>query len=300
MYLLFDAKMIVSKSTLLHLRIPFSIFLMPVFSFALSQVDSINWWEALLVFVILHIFLYPASNGFNSYFDKDEDSIGGLEHPPEVERDLLWASLLFDAIALVLALILSWRFSLMIFVYGLISKAYSWDKIRLKKYPILGWLAVGLFQGAFTYMSCLLVFNDWNWEPLFQFEVYFPAFLTSILLMGSYPMTQVYQHEEDARRGDMTLSRLLGIRGTFHFTALFFLGANAGFYYYFVTYHQLSHFLIFQLFLLPTLLFFGWWYLRVRKDTESANFRDTTRLIMISSVSMIAIFRFLTFLLSLV
>lgn len=285
----------ISTSTLLHLRIPFSIFLMPVFSFALSQVELINWIDATLVFIILHLFLYPASNGFNSFFDRDEDSIGGLEKPPKVEQDLLWISLAFDAVAVGLAFYFGWRFALMLFVYGLISKAYSWDKIRLKKLPITGWLAVGLFQGAFTYLSCTLAFNQLGFEDLLATEIWFPALLTSLLLMGSYPMTQVYQHEEDARRGDRTLSRLLGIRGTFHFTGLFFLGANVGFFVYFQQYHSLWYFLFFQAFLFPTLVFFGWWYLRVRKNSAAADFRSTMRLNLISSVSMIAYFTMITF-----
>jgi 4-hydroxybenzoate polyprenyltransferase len=280
----------ISKSTLLHLRIPFSLFLMPVYTFALSQADHLNLQRVVLVFVILHIFLYPASNGFNSYFDKDEDSIGGLEKPPEVQKDLLWASLAFDAIALGLGFLIGWRFVLMIFLYGLVSKAYSWDGIRLKKMPIIGWLTVGIFQGAFTYLTCLQAFDGYDFSSLLQLDLIFPALLTSLLLMGSYPMTQVYQHEEDARRGDVTLSRMLGIRGTFHFTALFFLAANAGFLFYFLQFHSLWHFLLFQLFLLPSLLYFGAWYLRVRKNEEAADFQSTMRLNMLSSLSMIAFF----------
>ena len=285
----------VSRSTLLHLRIPFSIFLMPVFSFALSQVQEINWWEALLVFIVLHLFLYPASNGFNSFYDRDEDSIGGLEKPPEVENDLLWASLVMDGVAVGLGFLLGWRFALMLFVYGLISKAYSWDRIRLKKYPIGGWLAVGLFQGAFTYLMVLLALNHWTFSELEATESWFPALLTSALLMGSYPMTQVYQHEEDARRGDQTLSLMLGIRGTFHFTALFFLGATAGFYFFFTEFLTLDHFLLFQAFLAPVLVYFGAWYLRVRRDPSRADFRSTMRLNLISSVCMIAYFSTITF-----
>ncbi|MCB9231896.1 MAG: UbiA prenyltransferase family protein [Bacteroidia bacterium] len=285
----------ITKSSILHLRIPFSIFLMPVFSFALSQAKEVNWLEAGLVFVILHLFLYPASNGFNSYFDRDEDSIGGLEKPPRVENDLLWLSLGLDAVALGLAGWLSWKFALMLLIYGLISKAYSWDKIRLKALPVTGWLAVGLFQGAFTYLACLLVFNHWDFVDLLQAEAWLPALLTSLLLMGSYPMTQVYQHAEDGRRGDRTLSRMLGIRGTFHFTALFFLGANAGFFYYFLHFHTLWHFLAFQAFLFPTLVYFGLWYLRVRKDENAADFKSTMRLNVISSICMILYFTLLTF-----
>ncbi len=68
---------------------------------------------------------------------------------------------------------------------------------------------------------------------MYKPEVWIPAALSSLWLMAAYPMTQIYQHEEDARRGDLTLSRLLGIQGTFIFTATAFLLVNAGFFLYF-------------------------------------------------------------------
>lgn len=286
----------ISRSTLLHLRIPFSIFLMPVFLFALSQSPSFNWWEAVLVFIILHLFLYPASNGFNSYFDRDEDSIGGLEKPPEVTRDLLWVSLAFDAIAVGLGFLLSWEFALMLFIWGLVSKAYSWDKIRLKKYPVLGWMTVGIFQGAGIYLMCTYALSHCTLSQWSDMGILFPAILASALLMGSYPMTQIYQHEEDSRRGDRSLSLLLGIRGTFYFTALFFSLSTVGFYFYFVNFQTLTHFLLFQGFLLPVLVYFGLWYLRVHRDPLQANFKSTMRLNLLSSVCMIAFFMLITFL----
>jgi hypothetical protein len=39
---------------------------------------------------------FPASNGYNSYFDKDEDSIGLLEKPPEVDISLYYFSILLE------------------------------------------------------------------------------------------------------------------------------------------------------------------------------------------------------------
>ena len=121
---------------------------MPVFLFAWAHSKDINWFEFMVVFVSLHIFLYPASNGFNSYFDKDEDSIGGLKNPPKVTKNLYWVSLLFDLVALLLGLLVGWQFVVMLFVYGLISKAYSHPSIRLKKLAITGWLAAGIFRGT--------------------------------------------------------------------------------------------------------------------------------------------------------
>ncbi|MEM8895006.1 MAG: ubiquinone biosynthesis protein UbiA, partial [Bacteroidota bacterium] len=144
------------RSTWLHLRIPFSFFLLPVFLFAVSILDQLDWWLAVIVGVILHIFLYPASNGYNSYFDKDEQSIGGLKNPPKVSKELYWISLLFDGIALAVGLWISWQFAVMLLVYGLVSKAYSHPSIRLKKMPIIGWITAGFFQGYFTFLMVIV------------------------------------------------------------------------------------------------------------------------------------------------
>jgi 1,4-dihydroxy-2-naphthoate octaprenyltransferase len=54
---------------------------MPVYWFALSQVVHIDWKNAALVFVILHVLDYPSSNGYNSFMDRDTESIGGLKSP---------------------------------------------------------------------------------------------------------------------------------------------------------------------------------------------------------------------------
>ena len=77
-----------SASTIKLLRLPFSIFLSPLYFFALSQVPDIHWSKAIIVFFILHFLVYPASNGYNSYMDRDTESIGGLEKPPPPSRQL--------------------------------------------------------------------------------------------------------------------------------------------------------------------------------------------------------------------
>jgi len=270
------------KSTLLHLRIPFSYFLLPVFLFAWAIFPRVDFLNLTVVFIILHLFVYPASNGYNSYFDKDEDSIGGLKHPPKVTKELYNVSLFFDVVGLVLGFFLSVEFVLMIFVYGGISKAYSHPSTRLKKYPYYGWLAAGVFQGYFTFITCLAGFGldltqIWEW----QYQI--PAILSSMLLFGSYPMTQVYQHKEDAERGDITISLKLGILGTFHFSAIFFFVSVNCFLLFFSNYHSLSLGLAFLAQLTPVLLYFGYWYLQVRKDTNNADFDRTMKLNMISA-----------------
>ena len=284
------------KSTILHLRIPFSFYLMPVFLFAWSVIPDAAYGKVMILFTALHIFLYPASNGYNSYFDKDKSSIGGLESPPTVNITLYWISLLFDTVAILLAVIfLNWITAMMFFIYGLVSKAYSHPSVRLKKMPITGWLAAGVFQGYFTFLTVIIAIKGADWTSIFSNDIQFPAILSSLLLFGSYPMTQIYQHEEDSRRNDMTISRMLGIYGTFHFTAFFFSLSAGGIFYYLSNAHTLVIAGIFMLLLFPVLGYFSYWYLKSRSSLEHVNFKNTMRLNFISSLSINLFFAFLVF-----
>ena len=278
------------KSTWLHLRIPFSLFLMPVFLFATSQAKNLYFKDWLLAFFAIHLFLYPASNAYNSYFDKDKGSIGGLEKPPPVSKELYWLALLFDLVAILIACLVAWQFAMNLFIYGLVSKAYSHPSIRLKKYPIMSSLVVGFFQGSFTYLMSIQAISGLSWQELLDREYLYPAFLSTCLLIGSYPMTQIYQHQEDKERGDQTLSLLLGINGTFIFSAVSFFFANLGFLAYFYYKNAWQELLIFEVALLPTLVFFGRWWQEVKEDPSKANFTNTMLLNQISSLSLTSAF----------
>jgi hypothetical protein len=283
-----------SKSSWLHLRIPFSYFLLPVFLFSLAVSPNISEQPLLWVFVIVHFLLYPASNGYNSYFDKDEKSIGGLKNPPPVNKGLYYLSLLFDVAAIALAV---WKitipFAVMLFIYGLVSKAYSHPSIRLKKYPYASWFIAGLFQGAFTFIMCYMGVNKYDFMQALKPAVLIPAFLSSAMLWGNYPMTQIYQHEEDARRGDATLSLKLGIRGTFWFVLLTFSVAVVGFMIYFLTYFGLQYALIYQVALAPVVIFFLYWFYKVWKQESKADYTHTMWLNFISATCLNAFFIYL-------
>ncbi|HEV7349013.1 UbiA family prenyltransferase [Telluribacter sp.] len=268
------------RNVFLHLRIPFSVFLLPVYLFALSQTPTPNllltWWSL----VIIHLLLYPASNAYNSYYDKDEGSIGLLEVPPPVSAELLYTAWLLDILAIFLAL---WAgmglpFVMYLLIYGTISKAYSHPSVRLKKYPLLSWFIVGLFQGALTYLATVQVIGQVPVADLLQGRHLVPALICTSNLWAVYPLTQVYQHEEDARRGDLTFSRMVGIPGTFRNAALFFSLSFAGFLYYFLTYGSANSLIILVLCMGPVLAYFGYWWRVVLKNQKEANFRHTMRM----------------------
>jgi hypothetical protein len=283
-----------SSSSWLHLRIPFSYFLLPVFLFSLAISPNISERPLLWTFVIVHLFLYPASNGFNSYFDKDEQSIGGLKNPPPVNKGLYYLSLLFDAIAIILgAITINLTFALMLFIYGLVSKAYSHPSIRLKKFPVTGWIVAGVFQGLFTFIMCYIGINKFALENVFKFSVLIPGALSTLMLWANYPMTQIYQHEEDARRGDLTFSRMLGIKGTFYFVGGIFSVVMVGFILYFTAFFSTKYAWIFLAALFPIATYFLFWFIGAYKDKTKADYSHTMWLNFVSATCLNAFFIYL-------
>ena len=281
------------RNTLIHFRLIFSVFLFPVYLFGLSQTQDLNFFNTLIIFVALHFFIYPASNLYNSYWDKDIGSIGGLKHPPPVTKKLYHASIWLDVSGILLVFIVHPLLGLFLLPYICASKVYSWPVIRLKKYPVIGWLTVILFQGAYTfflvnYFSTTDITTEW-WN-----EKNMLAMTLSSLLIGAYyPLTQIYQHEEDSKRGDFTISYKLGIKGTFIFTIVLFSLSIVLAYYYFTLYYAFTHFLTFTFCLLPAILYFLWWFSLCVKNPQFADFKHAMRMTMISSICLILAFSIL-------
>ena len=283
-----------SRSSWLHLRIHFSFFLLPIFLFSLAVSPNISGERVFWVFCILHFLVYPASNGYNSYFDKDEKSIGGLKNPPPVKKGLYFLSLVLDGLAIILAYIkINTTFAIMVLVYGLISKAYSHPSIRIKKHAWTSWMITGLFQGLFTFVMCYVGVNNFPLEAAFNAEILVPALLTSVMLWANYPLTQVYQHEEDVKRGDVTLSAKLGILGTFYFAASVFTVAIGGLLIYFKFAFDEKYAWVLLISLLPLLFYFFYWFFLIMKSNRNADYTHTMRLNFISAVCLNGFFIYL-------
>lgn len=287
--------LIPTRSALLHLRLPFSVFLLPVFLFALSQAPQIIVADAIFTFIIWHLLVYPASNGYNSYFDRDEASIALIEYPPEVDKSLYNTSLFLDLLALILSVFVSLELTLAVFLYGLFSKLYSHPKIRLKKYPVISLMIVFIFQGACIYWSSYAAISGLSilsgWNALFTI-----AGLTCSCLIGaSYPLTQVYQHDEDNRRGDLTLSILLGIKGSFIFSGALFIAGTFLMLLYWIGLDKIGSFYLFLVLIVPVIFAYLRWLIGVWKDEKLANYRQMIRMTWLSSISMLIYFLILCF-----
>ncbi|MGN6398987.1 MAG: UbiA family prenyltransferase [Flavisolibacter sp.] len=270
----FLSSLVLHRSTIQLLRFHFSFFLLPVFLFALSQVPVINWTKAVLVFFILHLLVYPSSNGYNSYMDKDETPIGGLSNPLQPTRQLFYTSVVMDVAAILLSLFVSFIFTLGILLYILASRAYSYRGIRLKKYPVIGFLTVFIFQGAWVFF---ITYHAMHWLQTLQVPL-LPCIVSSLLIGALYPLTQIYQHEEDRKDGVTTISLLLGKKGTFVLSMVLFLSATFLLFMRFQQGRHLKYWYLFLIMMFPVVLFFLFWMMKVWKDEKEANFKNSLRM----------------------
>lgn len=192
---------------LLHLRpmewpIMTAHFLLGTF---LAAGLRVPWQATVLGWFVFVALLNGGTLAINSAFDLDEGDIGYLRQPPKPPRFLLHVSALMLIIALLLGFLLPPVFAWSNAVCVVMAVLYSVPPIRLKARP--GWdMAINCVGfGLLTPMA------GWGLtgNPLSTAFVHVTigfAFLFGAL----YPLTQIYQIEEDRARGDRTLVIKLG------------------------------------------------------------------------------------------
>ena len=107
---------------------------------------------------------------------------------------------------------------------------------------------------------------------------------SSLLLGGFYPLTQLYQHEADRRDGVRTLSLLLGYRGSFVFTGIVYGIAFMTLAYYFFMSLQIREFYVLATCMLPIVVYFFIWAVKVWRDPGQASFTNTMRMNLLASL----------------
>lgn len=205
------------KNLLLHLRLNMSLVLAPIFlwGFMLSQ-GSFSW-DFFISFISFHVFLYGGSNAYNSYYDKDEGPIGGLKNPPKVNDNLLYFSVLCKLIGLILSFYVNISFFIIYFIFFVLSILYSYKSTRWKSNPFLSIFTVGFGQGGLAFMA------GWfsSTEIISNYLIFILGMFTTIFMsFGVYPLTQLYQIEEDKRRNDITFAVYFGVKKSFIFSGI--------------------------------------------------------------------------------
>ncbi|MCX6048823.1 MAG: UbiA family prenyltransferase [Chloroflexi bacterium] len=215
-----SAKRAVIRDLFIHLRLHFQLLLAPIFLwgyFLAAHPQSIRpdlkFWLAFLAF---HLFLYGGTTAFNSYYDRDEGPVGGLVKPPPVTALLLPFSLIVQAIGAVLAFLVSLPFAVLYLVDFCIASAYSYPYPRLKSKPLGSMLVIGIGQGILPAVAGWMTANP-HWQTIPPLT-WLAIVAATLITVGFYPLTQIYQIDEDLARGDLTFAAWVGPQRAFRFT----------------------------------------------------------------------------------
>lgn len=167
-----------------------------------------QWRNALLGLLFWVVFLNGGTLALNSAYDRDEGDIAYLRAPPPAPLHLARFGIGLMAAGYVLsAVLLPSRYRLVFVVCVLLSVLYSAPPFRLKAVAGMDWLINLIGFGTLTPLAGWLAVGvpvtRWGWLLILGFAPLFAAL---------YPLTQLYQMDEDRARGDRTLALLLGPR----------------------------------------------------------------------------------------
>jgi 4-hydroxybenzoate polyprenyltransferase len=203
-------------SLFVHLRLHFQLLLAPVFLWGWLIAGGGLSQAVLIGFVAFHAFLYSGATAFNSYYDKDVGPVGGLEHPPVVSPALLPFSLAVQGVGWLMAALVNLPFFLIYGAFLALSFAYSHPRTRLKAHTLTSLAVVGFGQGALAFLAAWAAVRG-EIASAWSLDGALGAVSAVLLILALYPLTQLYQIDEDAARGDRTVAVVWGPRRCFEF-----------------------------------------------------------------------------------
>ena len=169
--------------------------------------DGEHLGSALFGLVLWVVCLNGGTLALNSAFDRDEGDIAYLRNPPPPPAGLASFALAFMAVGQLASFALPSGYRVAYAACFLLSVLYSVPPVRLKAVAGADWLINMIGFGTLTPLA------GWasTGRPLAPGDaIVLLAFCP--LFAALYPLTQLYQIEEDTRRGDRTLARILGVR----------------------------------------------------------------------------------------
>lgn len=166
---------------------------------------------------IWSICLNGGTLAFNSAFDRDIGDIGYLDNPPPAPKYLAYFGLFFMALGLVLTgMFLAQWFFISYLTCLILSFIYSIPPIRLKSKAGFDVVINGIGYGALTYFGGWVLMVD---KPTVISLLL--SFGFGLLFASFYPLTQIYQYDDDRKNKDQTLTVFLGKRNALYFSLIF-------------------------------------------------------------------------------
>lgn len=181
-----------------------------------------EWTEYWFQFLNVHVLLFGGATAFNSYWDKDEGPVGGLKNPPKMKPWMRHASLMLQLAGFLWSISVGLLFSFIYTVSILLFWLYSTPLARWKGKPVLSLIAIGVSTGTnSTILGALAAGMEFSWIMVTA------GLGTALVMLSLYPVSQIYQLDEDKKRGDTTFAIYYGLTGIRRFFAISFISGVA-------------------------------------------------------------------------
>jgi 4-hydroxybenzoate polyprenyltransferase len=166
-----------------------------------------QWRAALWGMVLWVVGLNGGTLALNSVFDQDEGDIGYLMAPPKPPGRLLEFSVVLLVAGLMGSLSVPRGFRVAYGICLVLSILYSVPPFRFKAVAGVDWVINMWGFGTLTpYAGFAATGRSLDLVSALVLLAFCPLFA------ALYPLTQLYQFDEDRRRGDRTLALILGMK----------------------------------------------------------------------------------------
>lgn len=203
---------------LLHLRLHYQLLILSggylLGGFLAGEMNIGQYW---LQFLNVHVLLFGGATAYNSWWDKDTGPIGGLRHPPKMTGWMHSVSVIFMFTGLALALNVGVLYSVVFLVSLILFWLYSTPHYRWKSDPHLSLLAIAVSTGFNSVLMGTVAAGG-----AITGKIVLGATGASLILLSLYPVSQIFQIDEDRIRKDQTFALTYGVNGVKKFYLISF------------------------------------------------------------------------------
>lgn len=207
---------------IIHFRVHYQVSVLSVGyllgSLFVDKFTATTFW---LQFLNVTILLLGSATVYNSWQDRDEGPVGGLQNPPKMEPWMRRVALWIQFGGLLLAHWAGIEFTYIYLGSMILLWMYSTRRIRWKALPLRSLLVVGLGAGAASFwMGYYAAGGD-----KFNIVILTAGLGVACIYISMYTISQLGRIRMNAARGDRTFAIEMGVKDTKRFhTNTFRLG----------------------------------------------------------------------------
>lgn len=192
---------------LMHLRLHYQLFILSgPYLLGGLYAPGIDWPLFVSQFFVVQILLFGGATAFNSFWDRDTGPVGGLRHPPPMAPWMRWGALGLQWAGLIFSVPMGWTYLGLYTVSLILFWLYSTPWARWKADPHLSLLAVGVSTGLNPFLLGHLAAGG-----ALDGVLVLAGMGAGSMIVSMYPVSQVFQIEDDACRKDVTFAVAYGV-----------------------------------------------------------------------------------------